>query len=120
MKPTSQIYTSGPVSGSEAAALKTLSEKLVQRGGSFLIFSNVTINGRQIDFIVVTEQRVAHLELKHFLGPIEAGESGPWFTLSAKGTQIARIPSEGQNPLEQAKRTKYAISDSMEKFARRE
>jgi hypothetical protein len=87
----------------------------------FLIFSNVTINGRQIDFIVVTEPRVAHLELKHFPGPIEGegGVQGPWHTLSAKGTPIARIPSEGQNPLEQAKTAKYAISDAMREFAKR-
>jgi hypothetical protein len=120
MQPTNQIYTSGPVSGSEAAALKALSEKLDQHGGPFLIFSNVTINGRQIDFIVVTECRVAHLELKHFPGPIEGEESGPWYRLSANGTRIARIPSEGQNPLEQAKTAKYAISDSMGEFSRRE
>lgn len=119
MQPTNQIYTSGPVAGSEAVALETLSEKLVQRGRPFLIFSNVNFKSRQVDFIVVTERRVAHLELKHFLGPIEAGESGPWYTLSGTGTPIARIPLESQNPTEQAKNAKYAISDCMEAFARR-
>jgi Nuclease-related domain len=98
MQPTNQIYTSGPVSGSEAAALKTLSEELTQRGGPFLIFSNVTINDRQIDFIVVTEQRVAHLELKHLVGPIEGGVQGPWYMLSGAGSPIARIPVAGPEP----------------------
>jgi hypothetical protein len=41
----------------------------IGRGGSFLIFSNVTINGRQIDFIVIKAHRVAHLELRNYAGP---------------------------------------------------
>jgi hypothetical protein len=51
---------------------------------------------RQVDFIIFTERRFAHLELKHFLGPIEGREVGPWYTLSGTGSQIARIPLEGQ------------------------
>ena len=96
MQPTDKIYTNGPVTGSEAVALKTLSEKLTQQGGAFLVFSNVTIRGRQIDFIVVTEQRVAHLELKHFARPLECAESGPWYTLSVNGSRT-RIPCAGRN-----------------------
>jgi hypothetical protein len=117
MLPTNYIYTSGPVSGSEAAALKSLLEKLTLRGEPFVIFSNVLLPKRQIDFIVVTEQRVAHLELKHFIGPIEGDCFGPWHNLSTTGSRISRVPSEGQNPRDQAIGAKYAISDEMQKFA---
>jgi hypothetical protein len=102
-----------------SSSIRVLSEKLIQRGGPFLIFSNVTFCSRQIDFLVATKQRVAHLELKHYKGPIQGGESGPWFTVSSVGARIARIPLDGQNPTEQAKNEKYAISDCMEDFARR-
>src|SRR5208282_4463233 len=39
--------------------------------------------------------------------------------LSGAGSPIARIPLQGQNPTEQAKAAKYAISDSMAEFAKR-
>jgi hypothetical protein len=118
MKPTIEIYASGPVSGSEAAALKRLVEALTELGKPALIFSNFTCNQRQVDFLIVTEFRVAHLELKHFPGPIEGEDFGPWYSLHASGARGPRIPSEEGNPREQAKNTKYAISDSLEEFAR--
>ena len=117
MKPTVEIYTSGPVSGAEAAALTGLIEALSGRSEPALILSNFTCGKtkRQVDILVVTPSHAAHLELKHFIGPIEGKDTGGWYYLM--GGNRVRIPSQDGSPLEQATQTKYAISDEMEEFA---
>src|SRR6516225_5997257 len=110
MKPTVEIYTSGPVSGAEAAALTGLIEALSGRSEPALILSNFTCGKtkRQVDILVVTPSHAAHLELKHFIGPIEGKDTGGWYYLM--GGNRVRIPSQDGSPLEQATQTKYAIS----------
>ena len=42
------------------------------------------------DFIVITDRRVPHLEVKHFPGPIEGAETEPPYTLSGTGHTSCR------------------------------
>jgi Nuclease-related domain len=116
MKPTIEILISSPVSGSEAAALRDLVSALQPPA---LILSNFELvlasSSREIDFVVITEQRAELIELKHFTCPVKGTANGHW---ELEVSPQVFEPYTGPNPWEQAASAKMALSDAMREFAR--
>lgn len=69
---------------------------------------------RQVDFLIVTDNHVCHVELKNYIGVLVGSANGPWSSRQADGTvQVI----ERQNPYHQAFSCKTALSDDMHKLA---
>ncbi len=116
MKPTVEILISSPLSGSEAAALRDL---LASISAPALILANFEITtgnaAHEIDFVVITESRAELIELKNISGPVRGGVNGPWQIETSPGLWV---PYVGQNPWEQARDAKLALSDAMHEYAK--
>jgi hypothetical protein len=72
--------------------------------------------GRQVDFLIWTDRRLTHVELKT-LGPhmaLSAPANGPW-TQTLPGGQLRTLG----NGFRQAQKTTFAISDDLRSLARR-
>ena len=99
---------------SERVVLEQLLNLFARDGRSAVIFANVTLNGRQIDFIVGLNDLVLVIEAKGFVQPVRGGENGPWqVQVSSGGWKNFRSPS---NPYVQARDAAYAFKDTMRSF----
>lgn len=102
---------------SEQAFLARLRKDLQRDGVAARILANVLVgrDGRQLDFLIITDQRAVHTELKTFPGPIlDAPRNGPW----SVRVGVADVREHG-NPARQAIETTYALSDALHAFAAR-
>jgi hypothetical protein len=106
-----EIMVGAPVAGSEAMVLREICRDI----GSIdvILLVNFEVNHRQIDFLVVTNNYAAIIELKCFRGPIFGDINGDW--LLEDYTQQKK-PYAGGNPWQQALGQKFAISDTMAVF----
>lgn len=117
MKPTIKIYVGRPVSGAEANAVRRLHAELSTRGVDALFLVNFTAKSRQIDCVVVTSHQAVLLDFKEITGPVRGGLNGPWFIRAHGGGEV-RYP--GENPYIETSSAKFAVSDEMAAFQRRE
>jgi len=105
-----------PNERSERDFLAQLKEDLFSRDVSATILANFYTYraSRQVDFLVVTENHVCPVELKHYTGVLIGGMNGSWSTRLPDGTLevIGR-----QNPYNQAVLCKMAISDDLHVLA---
>lgn len=113
MKPTTTILIGAPLTGVEARVLRELHGGL--QGAKSLIFANFETRERQIDFVVVTDTYAALVELKNFPLPIFGQQNGVWIYEDASGQRLAY---SGENPWQQTKHEKFALSDEMRDFYR--
>jgi hypothetical protein len=106
-----EIMIGAPVAGSEAMVLRQICRDI----GSIdvLLLVNFEVNHRQIDFLVVTNNYVAIIELKCFHGPIFGDINGDWLL---EDFNQQKKPYAGGNPWQQALGQKFAISDTMAAF----
>jgi hypothetical protein len=106
-----EIMIGAPVAGSEAMVLRQICRDI----GSIdvLLLVNFEVKHRQIDFLIVTNNYAAIIELKCFRGPIIGDINGDW--LLEDFTQ-QKEPYVGGNPWQQALSQKFAISDTMAAF----
>jgi len=105
-----------PNERSERDFLAQLKEDLFSRDVSATILANFYTYraSRQVDFLVVTENHVCPVELKHYTGVLIGGMNGSWSTRLPDGTLevIGR-----QNPYNQDVLCKMAISDDLHVLA---
>ena len=71
-------------------------------------------SSRQIDFLVITDDHVSHVELKNYTEAICGTTNGPWSSRRADGELVI---IDRQNPYTQALGCKMAISDDMHALA---
>jgi len=112
MKPTTKILIGGVVRNEEAAFIRELVDDLST--SDLLILANFLVGGHQIDFVVVTPQFVALLELKNFTRPISGQKNGAWTIRDAAGKDVPAL-----NPYQQALDEAFALSDEMRKYGHR-
>jgi hypothetical protein len=115
MKPTTTILIGSPLSGDEARFLHVLCKDL--ENAEALILANFQTTKRQIDFVVITPTYAALLELKNFPRPIFGEQNGIWSYENAGGT---RSRYAGENPWQQTKEAKFALSDEMVKYQKKQ
>lgn len=98
--------------GSERTLLRFLSEYLKTMDQDAIIFSNINLRSRQLDFVVVLTNTVAVLEAKGFLHPVKGGTNGAWLLTSASTVQ-----KKIRNPYLQTLEAALALKDSVSLFA---
>lgn len=115
---TVEVFLGNPIEvQSEQDFLARLQRDLTQSGVFARVLGNLQLGrrARQIDFIVITDQRVVQVELKTFSGPIvSAPANGDW-TIRVGASSVKPVG----NPAAQARGATFAVSDSLEAFARR-
>jgi hypothetical protein len=97
---------------SEVQFLDQLKADLTSCGTSAIILANFFTHrsSRQIDFLVVTDNHVSHVELKNYTAPLVGHTNGPWSSRRPDGS-LEII--DRQNPYTQAQECKLALSDDM-------
>ena len=103
----------------EQAFISRLQRDLEHLGVSATLYANflpVTRQPRQVDLLVRTAHRTAHVEIKNLRRdyPLRGGLNGPWVQLLPDGTEL----SLGTNCGRQAREGTFAISDAMRDMAR--
>ena len=106
-----EIMIGAPVVGVEAQILRQLCHELGNIDA--LLLANFEVNHRQIDFLVVTTNYAAIIELKCFRGPVFGDINGDWL-LEDFAQQKKAYP--GGNPWQQTLAQKFALSDKMVEF----
>ena len=121
MNPTFDVFWNAkPDVASELAFLDQLRADLKRAKVSATILANYFTNSRstQVDFLVVTERHVCHVELKNYVGELHGEKNGPWSIVKDDGATEKLIGR--QNPYTQALACKMAISDDMHALARQD
>jgi hypothetical protein len=103
-----RILIGQPVKGSEATALRRLSQTVKDLDG--LILANFYIGPRQFDFMLVLPQYTALIELKSLVGPAFGGQNGNWSIRDFTGEKREYL---GLNPWSQAESQSKVLSDAM-------
>lgn len=114
-----EVFVGAPIEiESEQLFLAELSAELANKGLNALIFANFQLPAHnpvhQIDFLVILDQIVCHIDLKNLSAPVTGTANGPWRLTLPDGTSKAH---DGKNPYVQALDCKFAISDQMHRFA---
>ena len=103
----------------ELNLIKRLRTDLEQRGVPAVMYANFFTNARQrrqIDLLVRTEARTAHVEIKGFNHeyPVRGGQNGEWVQVLPGGEERSLDKNCGW----QARDGSYAISDAMRNLAK--
>jgi energy-coupling factor transporter ATP-binding protein EcfA2 len=108
-----------PGVASEVRFLRQLEADLDDRRIPAVILANffITRPSRQVDFFVITDAHVCHVELKGYSRPLVGQINGQWSSRRRDGS-LEII--DRQNPYVQALECKYALSDAMHDLAKRE
>ena len=114
-----EVFLGNPIEyDSERMFLNQLRQDLGSMGTEATILANFNAQGnnghRQIDFLVLTPERLAMVELKSLRQDslIEGGVNGPWRQIYKDGSAKEIAP----NPYEQAKNATHAISDVVKRL----
>lgn len=97
---------------SERQVLESLIDYFTQSQRSAIIFANINVLGRQIDFVVATPELTLLIEAKGYSRSVRGSENGDWETKTASGGWI-----KTRNPYIQALEAKHALRDAMRAFA---
>lgn len=98
---------------SERSVLERLVHLLGAARKPAIILANVSIDGQQIDALVVTGSLSLVIEAKAFNRPVKGGENGPWQVRLASGQW-----KNFRNPYLQAREAALAVRDAMGAFNR--
>jgi RecA/RadA recombinase len=117
-----QLFLGDPIRDpNESRFVRRLRADLAERGIEAMVLANFIADpkrqARQVDFLVWTAHRLAHVELKSLdpRAPLHAPANGHW-TQHLPGGQTRTLG----NGFRQARDTTYAISDDLRRIARRE
>ncbi len=115
INPHVEVYLGNQITvASEARFLSRLRRDLVKLGVSARILANLHLGADdlQLDFVVITDNHVAQVELKMFPGPIVSGpKNGRWTV------RVGSVEHKWRDPMWQALQATHALSDSLHAFA---
>lgn len=107
------IFCGGPLEhDSERIFLRALVDHLARGAAAAVVLCNFQLKGRQIDFVVATEDAVALIEAKATKLPVRGEINGPWERLSPSGEW-----TPFRNPYQQALDAKNRLRDAMAQAA---
>lgn len=89
-----------PENPNERRAIVALANGLERLEGLYLLLANFNVGGRTIDLVIIKEDAIFIIELKHCDGKIFGGVNGPWFIESTNGTRKRLNPGR-KNPYNQ-------------------
>lgn len=114
LPPKIEIFVGEPVQySSERSVIEKLVCQLEAESRCAVIFANISLSSRQIDFVVAVENKILVIEAKGYTHAIRGGENGPWQIKAASGDW-----KDFRNPYAQARDAALAVRDAMRSFAR--
>lgn len=107
-----EIYIGAPIEhASERDVLEAIIPLLPASRGNAIIFANLNLSGRQIDFILALSDLTLVIEAKGYTRPVRGNENGMWQVKLASGTW-----KDISNPYQQALSAVNALRDAMRAF----
>jgi hypothetical protein len=97
-----------PEHPNERRAIVALANGLERLDGLYLILANFSVGGRNIDLVVIKQDAIFIIELKHCDGKIFGDVNGPWFVESANGERKRLNPGR-KNPYNQVISYYYSL-----------
>lgn len=89
-----------PEHANERRAIMALARGLDRLDGLYLILADFTVGGRSIDLVIVKQDGVFIIELKHCDGKVFGDVNGPWFVEGSNGERKRLNPGR-KNPYNQ-------------------
>lgn len=97
-----------PEHPNERRAIVALANGLERLDGLYLILANFSVGGRNIDLVLIKQDAIFIVELKHCDGKIFGDVNGPWFIESANGERKRLNPGR-KNPYNQVISYYYSL-----------
>lgn len=97
-----------PEHPNERRAIVALANGLERLESLYLLLANFNVGGRTIDLVVIKQDAVFIIELKHCDGKIFGGVNGPWFVESAN-SERKRLNPGRKNPYNQVISYYYSL-----------
>ncbi|WP_315770942.1 MULTISPECIES: NERD domain-containing protein [unclassified Bradyrhizobium] len=105
-----KVFIGAPIDHeSERKFLSFVVSWLDQKGIPSIVLANIELEGRQIDFVIATDNSVSVVEVKASRLPIRGNLNGPWARLSASGEW-----KDYTNAYQQAVGAKNRLRDAMQ------
>ena len=89
-----------PEHPNERRAIMALARGLDRLEGLYLILANFTVGGRSIDLVIIKQDGVFIIELKHCDGKVFGDVNGPWYVEGSNGERKRLNPGR-KNPYNQ-------------------
>lgn len=89
-----------PEHANERRAIMALARGLDRLDGLYLILADFTVGGRTIDLVIIKQDGVFIIELKHCDGKVFGDVNGPWFVEGSNGERKRLNPGR-KNPYNQ-------------------
>lgn len=115
MPPMTNLYIGSLIEHeSERVVLEQILDWLASYGRPAVVLANVVLGGRQIDFIVGSNELTLVIEAKGFTRPVRGGKNGSWQVQVTSGDwKNFQSPS---NPYVQARDAALEVKDAMRLF----
>jgi hypothetical protein len=97
-----------PEHPNERRAIVSLANGLERLDGLYLILANFSVGGRNIDLVLIKQDAIFIVELKHCDGKVFGDVNGPWFVESANGERKRLNPGR-KNPYNQVISYYYSL-----------
>ena len=97
-----------PEHPNERRAIVALANGLERLDGLYLILANFSVGGRSIDLVIIKQDAIFIIELKHVDGKVFGDVNGPWFVESANGVRKRLNPGR-KNPYNQVISYYYSL-----------
>ncbi|HET9224319.1 MAG TPA: nuclease-related domain-containing protein, partial [Roseiflexaceae bacterium] len=97
-----------PEHPNERRAIVALANGLERLDGLYLILANFSVGGRTVDLVIVKQDAIFIIELKHCDGKIFGSVNGPWFVEGANGERKRLNPGR-KNPYNQVISYYYSL-----------
>jgi hypothetical protein len=97
-----------PEHPNERRAIVALANGLERLDGLYLILANFSVGGRNVDLVIIKQDAIFIVELKHVDGKVFGDVNGPWFVESANGERKRLNPGR-KNPYNQVISYYYSI-----------
>jgi hypothetical protein len=97
-----------PEHPNERRAIVALANGLDRLDGLYLILANFSVGGRNIDLVLIKQDAIFIVELKHVDGRVFGDVNGPWFVESANGERKRLNPGR-KNPYNQVISYYYSL-----------
>lgn len=97
-----------PEHPNERRAIVALANGLERLDGLYLILANFSVGGRTVDLVIIKQDAIFIIELKHVDGKVFGDVNGPWFVESANGVRKRLNPGR-KNPYNQVISYYYSL-----------
>ncbi|HEX5692668.1 MAG TPA: nuclease-related domain-containing protein [Roseiflexaceae bacterium] len=97
-----------PEHPNERRAIVALANGLERLDGLYLILANFSVGGRTVDLVLIKQDAIFIVELKHCDGKVFGGVNGPWFVEGANGERKRLNPGR-KNPYNQVISYYYSL-----------